>query len=182
MQAARYRRAVEGRALIGVLRSRYAFTLVEVLIVVSLMAIIAAIILPQATVSATDSKDTALRHNLKILREQITVFRLHHGGNNPGFGGADALQQLLGATNLAGNVAPVASATHPFGPYLLSAPENPFNGGRYFQNSSNPQGETPSDSLEQSGRKIGWFYNPANGDIAPNAVGRAGDGTPRIAL
>lgn len=54
-------------------RSRRAFTLVEILIVVVILGILAAIISPQFANTALESRETAVRSQLQVLRSQIEL-------------------------------------------------------------------------------------------------------------
>ena len=63
---------------------RSAFTLVEILIVVVIMAILAATIIPQFTDSATDAKKGTAVFNLSTLRGQIETYKSNHEGLKPG--------------------------------------------------------------------------------------------------
>jgi len=64
-------------------RRRNAFTLIEVLIVVIIMAVLAATIIPQFTTSTKDAKDSTLKFNMHTLRSQIELYKLHHLGKYP---------------------------------------------------------------------------------------------------
>ena len=55
------------------------FTLVELLIVIIIIAVLAAIAIPKFANSSTRSKESALRSNLKIARDAIDIFRTDTG-------------------------------------------------------------------------------------------------------
>lgn len=55
------------------------FTLVELLIVIIIIAVLAAIAIPKFANSSTRSKESALRSNLKILRDSIELFKADTG-------------------------------------------------------------------------------------------------------
>src|SRR5712672_128607 len=100
---------------------RSAFTLIEVLIVVVIMAILAAAIIPQFTDSTKDAKLGNARFNIQALRSQIELYRSHHNGVMPG----GALAELLATTDIAG--AQGSGPNFPYGPYLKQIPTNPYN-------------------------------------------------------
>ncbi len=58
---------------------RHAFTLIEILIVVIILGILAMLIVPQFTNITDQSKDTALRRQLQIVRGQIQLYRSEFG-------------------------------------------------------------------------------------------------------
>ncbi|MDH4388507.1 MAG: prepilin-type N-terminal cleavage/methylation domain-containing protein [Fimbriimonas sp.] len=62
------------------LRNRQnAFTLVELLIVIIIIAVLAAIAIPKFSNSTTRSKESALRSNLKLVRNAVDLFRADTG-------------------------------------------------------------------------------------------------------
>jgi general secretion pathway protein G len=162
---------------------RTGFTLVEVLLVVAIMAILAAVALPRMSGSSNDAKDATLMHNLAVLRKQIELFKAQHGGKAPGWQGTNVTLHLQGFTNASGAISFFASPNYPYGPYFLHGlPQNPFNSGTGFKASANPAGETPNHNLTASGLKVGWFYDKDTGRVAPNAEGSNANGVPRISF
>jgi prepilin-type N-terminal cleavage/methylation domain-containing protein len=59
---------------------RKGFTLVELLIVITLVAVLAAIAIPRFSSSGKRSKETALRASLKVLRQGVNRFFAETGG------------------------------------------------------------------------------------------------------
>lgn len=121
------------------------FTLVELLIVVIILAILAAIIVPQFTEATDDATQSAYATNIANIRSAIDLYRQQHGDYPgavtssgatcvtgvavPGAVGEPAfLAQLQNYTNAAGEA---CTGTDPnqfvFGPYLKDAiPVNPL--------------------------------------------------------
>ncbi|MDP7289278.1 MAG: prepilin-type N-terminal cleavage/methylation domain-containing protein, partial [Phycisphaerae bacterium] len=64
-------------------RSKKGFTLVEILIVVIILGILAAIVVPQFTEASSDAKLSNLVTNLQSIRAQLELYRLHHNGSYP---------------------------------------------------------------------------------------------------
>ena len=60
------------------------FTLVELLIVVIILAILAAIVIPQFSSATTDAQEAALDSNLNALRSAIDLYKVQHNGKYPG--------------------------------------------------------------------------------------------------
>ena len=96
--------------------SNKGFTLVEILIVVIILGILAAIVVPQFTEASSDAKLSNLTTNLQSIRAQLELYRLHHNGDYP----ADITTGLTTKTDSDG----VAGGT--YGPYLQQFPANPF--------------------------------------------------------
>jgi general secretion pathway protein G len=131
-------------------QTRKGFTLIEILIVVIILGILAAIVIPQFTNASKDAKQSALVTMVQSLRSQIALFKLQHNDRLPGVnplvdsgGPADAVQatfwaQLTQFTDLAG--APVAAkdATHVYGPYMQSIPTNPLNNSQTIASAAAP--------------------------------------------
>lgn len=143
-------------------KERQAFTLIEVLIVVVIMAILAAVIIPQFASSTTDAKRSALEFNMHTLRSQIELYRIQHG-NYPIIINED-LPQLYNATNLAGEIGTPGPA-YPYGPYLTNKlPVNPYNNSSKVVAVSTP-GVKPTGVVSGG---AGWQYDQSTGAIWPN--------------
>ena len=54
------------------------FTLIEILIVVIILGILAAIVIPQFTNASKDAKQASLVTMVQSLRSQIALFKLQH--------------------------------------------------------------------------------------------------------
>ncbi|HEX5104542.1 MAG TPA: type II secretion system protein [Pirellulaceae bacterium] len=131
-----------------------AFTLVEVLIVVVIMAILAATIIPQFTDSTNDAKVSTTKFNLHTLRSQIELYRAQHNGLVP----TGTLVELTKSTDIDGNQG--TGTSFPYGPYIREIPMNPF---------TNSQTVTvitadPAAAGDVTGSG-GWLYNDTTGGI-----------------
>lgn len=105
------------------------FTLVEILIVVVILGILAAIVIPQFSQASTDAKKSSLSSNLQTIRSQIALYKIQHTGD-----AAPTLLKFEAAmtqwTNAAGDVSAVVNAAYPYGPYLQTLPRNPVTGDK----------------------------------------------------
>src|SRR6266496_2043427 len=103
------------------------FTLVEILIVVIILGILAAIVIPQFTNASQDARESALLSQLQTLRSQIELYKLQHLDKLPNLVGASPAcwVPLTTKTDASGAA---SAATDAFGPYMQSAPSNPVNG------------------------------------------------------
>jgi len=105
---------------------------VEILIVVVILAILAAIVIPQFTSASTQAKESALVSDLQSIRSQIELYKIHHNDELPGdpansSGGVDFVTAMTSKTNQAGVVGTDAALGFKYGPYMQSIPVNPFN-------------------------------------------------------
>ena len=132
---------------------RSAFTLIEVLIVVVIMAILAATIIPQFTDSTKDAKASTVKFNLATLRSQIQLYRTQHNGLNP----SATLVELTKATDATG--AQGTGATFVYGPYLREIPFNPFSNSKTVTTTT----EDPITTVPAG--TGGWIYNATTGNI-----------------
>ena len=99
------------------------FTLVEILIVVIILGILAAIVIPQFTNASQDARESSLLSQLQTLRSQIELYKLQHHDALPDL--VTNWDPMTTATNSLGAAATLP--TDSFGPYMQSAPTNPIN-------------------------------------------------------
>ena len=95
-------------------RTRHAqgFTLVEILIVVVILGILAAIVIPQFTRASESAQASSLASQLQTVRSQIELYQVQHGGQYP---------------DLSSNWGDMTSETDDgYGPYFQQAPRNPL--------------------------------------------------------
>ncbi|MBI5441886.1 MAG: prepilin-type N-terminal cleavage/methylation domain-containing protein [Deltaproteobacteria bacterium] len=120
------------------------FTLVELLIVVVIVGILAAIVIPQFGSSTADAKTSTLQANLSEIRNAVEMYYHQHGAQYPGAvketdgttatgTAAEAVAafkaQLTQYTDKNGKVSVSKDSTYCYGPYLKASdlPKNPFN-------------------------------------------------------
>jgi general secretion pathway protein G len=121
-----------------------AFTLVEILIVVIILGILAAIVIPQFANASSDARTTNLKTSLTNVRNQIEVFKCQHNETAPALAGMWVLLTGQSDTSEGNSAAP--TGTH-WGPYLQAAPINPLNG----------QTGVSSAAVDVN---AGWYYQP----------------------
>ncbi len=120
------------------------FTLVEILIVVVILGILAAIVIPQFTNASESAKASSLISQLQTIRSQLELYQVQHKG-----GYADLStnwNQLTMFTDVDGNTNATKTAVFKFGPYLQQSPVNPF------ESSSTTAAATPA-------KGVGWMYS-----------------------
>jgi prepilin-type N-terminal cleavage/methylation domain-containing protein len=62
---------------------RSAFTLIEILIVVVILGILAAIVIPQFTDASQEASESSVKSTMQTVRSQIELYRVKHGGVLP---------------------------------------------------------------------------------------------------
>src|SRR5690554_4876155 len=101
------------------------FTLVEILIVVVILGILAAIVIPQFTSASESARASSLVSQLQTIRSQLEFYQIQHNGNYPVLtGDIDTAWQLMTGKTNATSTTVVDDGD--FGPYLQQAPSNPF--------------------------------------------------------
>jgi prepilin-type N-terminal cleavage/methylation domain-containing protein len=113
------------------------FSLVELIIVVAVLGILAAVVLPVFQDHVTEARSAAAKDVLRVLRSTILLYATEHNGAAPGYLNGDTSQtpfdayygwQVMWVTNEHGQwAAPPGAPGYPFGPYFRKLPENPFN-------------------------------------------------------
>ncbi len=106
------------------MRKNKGFTLVEILIVVVILGILAAIVIPQFSDASTQSKVSNMQSSLQTMRSQISLYKIQHNDTPPAL--ATFEDQMTLFTDIAGGTNATRDATHIYGPYLQTVPNNPF--------------------------------------------------------
>jgi len=141
---------------------RDGFTLVELLIVIIILGVLAAIVIPQFRSSADETKEAALLSDLQPLRAAIELFFIQHDSTYPG--------TINGNSSWGNFVVHMTTQTDEngdpgtrFGPYLRrNIPRNPLN--NLNTGIVGPIPQAPDDSS-------GWYYNPTSGELRTNSPG-----------
>jgi general secretion pathway protein G len=154
------------------------FSLMEILIVVVILGILAAIAVPKLSNASHVARESTLKDDLRFLRTQITVYHSQHHDVSPGYPGGDVTQtatetdlvaQLTQFTDDQGHVSASASAAYRWGPYLTQMPDNPLNSLHSIKILGAPDTFTADGST-------GWLYQPSSGLIMPNLTGSDSSG------
>ncbi len=146
---------------------RRAFSLVELMIVVAILGILAAIVVPQVSNHVQKAKESAAKEDLRVLRETIERYAAEHKDVAPGY----------------------PNNNHSFPPttkifsqqlipkYLQKMPTNPFNG------KDTPliiADATPFPAEATQTNLGGWLYKPATKTIKLNWPGTDSAGIPYL--
>jgi prepilin-type N-terminal cleavage/methylation domain-containing protein len=157
---------------------RTAFTLVEILIVVIILGILAAIVLPKFSNASQSARQNTLKDDLRFLRQQVILAKAQHRDVPPGYPGGDAansatagdfITQMTAMTDNKFNI--IGVGPNAFGPYLSQMPANPINGLDTIIIVANGSAiPAPDDST-------GWIYKPSTQEIVPNLSGNDSEST-----
>ena len=105
--------------------SNRGFTLVEILIVVIILGILAAIVIPQFTNASQDARKSSLSSQLQTLRSQIELYKMQHKDTFPTATGLAAA--AWDWTKLTGKTDDTGAAGGNLGPYMQAIPTNSLN-------------------------------------------------------
>jgi prepilin-type N-terminal cleavage/methylation domain-containing protein len=171
------RRAVQG------------FTLIELLIVVIIIAILAAIAIPQFSNTSGDAQESASIANLTTMRSAIELYRVQHNGAYPSkapVGTAPTGCTTAGATtdndattfadqltkysSASGHTCTTQVAGYIYGPYLRTIPTEPLT-------NKNDVTVVTADATNPPGAATtGWRFQNVSGALQINSSNKARDG------
>src|SRR4051812_42601088 len=100
------------------------FTLVEILIVVIILGILAAIVIPQFTNASQDARKSSLVSQLQTIRSQIELYKLQHRDAWPTTSGLVTAAWDWSKMTVKTNDDGTTTGTPLLGPYLQAAPHN----------------------------------------------------------
>jgi general secretion pathway protein G len=129
--------------------TRGGFTLVEILIVVVILGILAALVIPQFANASEDARRANMRNQLQTVRGTVGLYRVEHRDIPPKLISV-GWDVVTGKTTTDGVLDPAGER----GPYLPSAPVNPL---------------TRSSTIVAVGTGAaatnGWFYDESTGEV-----------------
>lgn len=164
------------------------FTLVELLIVAIILAILAAIVVPQFASTTTDAQEAALRANLSAIRGAVSLYRQQHG-EHPGLSASSGggctgtagsalaedpvamVEQLTRYTNANGqSCSRPDGGLYPFGPYLdeNDIPANPVTASTVIEIVGAAAPAAGDLGMVGTGAGLGWKYDVTSGKFVAN--------------
>ncbi len=138
--------------------TRKGFTLVEILIVVIILGILAAIVIPQFSNASQDARRSSLQSTVQTLRSQIELYKLQHG---------DAIPDVITAWDPLTKVSTYGGVN--FGPYMQSTPTNQMVDPTVESVVAAGSSATAPDG------KAGFYFEAASGKIWGAGKNTAGD-------
>lgn len=150
-------------------RRRAGFSMIELVIVVVIIGIIAAIAIPRMSRGAAAANDSACAQNLAIIRNALELYYAEHDNEYPD--PTTVVDQLTKYTKIDGtdaNDAKDAATGRIYGPYLRKIP--PLTVG------TTRKGDSGMATADGAG--VGWLYNPATDPqlVKPNVPAGTEDG------
>jgi len=144
------------------MHSNKGFTLVEILIVVIILGILAAIVIPQFTEASNDARESALKSDLQTIRSQVELYKIQHLDCLPGLQADGSIDDDDFVDDMTGQTDQDGTAGTAFGPYLQSFPTNPFVSGAAASTIVSGAGDPDADGAS------GWWLNTTTGKVSPN--------------
>lgn len=135
-------------------RMKKGFTLVEILIVVVILGILAAIVIPQFSSASEEASINRVAQDLQTVRSQIQLYKIQHFGRVPDadrFLGHMTGYTLKTTARTADDTTTTASTAGALGPYLQQIPSNPF--------------VVEAEAKNTAGGTGGWNYDPSDGSF-----------------
>ncbi|MBF0187403.1 MAG: prepilin-type N-terminal cleavage/methylation domain-containing protein [Magnetococcales bacterium] len=180
-------------------KGQQGFTLMEILIVVIILSVLAAIVMPQFGSSTEDAKLSSVKNNLTSMRAIVDMYHHQHNNRYPGAyketdgttaaaTAADAatafVAQLTQYTDANGKVSGTKDNTYRFGPYLkqFTLPENPFLTGTAATNIVVDLTENDITVAPTADGTTGWKFYLLTGRLTANDNVALSDGTKTTAF
>ncbi|MCR9277782.1 MAG: type II secretion system GspH family protein [Pseudomonadaceae bacterium] len=179
--------------------SQSGFTLVELLIVAIMLAILAAIVVPQFASTTTEGEEAALKSDLAAIRSAIDLYRQQHGaypaiaassggtctGGTAGTGAAESgaafTDQLTRYSNASGQTCTLpVGGNFNFGPYLKidALPTNPVSKSSALVIVATGGASSGDLAMSGDGAAGGWKYDPTSGKFIANDTNNDSRGVP----
>jgi prepilin-type N-terminal cleavage/methylation domain-containing protein len=175
--------------LIERVTSKAGFTLVELIIVIIILGILAALAIPQFTTSTQDAKESTLKADLAVMRNAINLYYHEHDQTYPGGLKEDGtavatvagdnpaafINQLTQYTDKTGKTSDTKiPATYPYGPYLTAIPDNPLPNTAAAATPSVVAVTADTGPLAADAAAQGWKVSKETGQIIANNATYAG--------
>ena len=135
------------------------FTLIEILIVVIILGILAAIVIPQFSNASSDARKASLQSTVQTLRSQVALYKLQHGDTLPnivGKGDATSWGPMINTSTYGSNTV---------GPYMQSIPTNGLISSAAPANSAVVDGNCDAGTGTVTGGAYVYDYTGGTGKV-----------------
>ena len=146
------------------LRRKSGFTLIEILIVVAILGIMAAIVIPLYEDNRQRAMESAAKENLRVLRNAVELYAARNGGIAPGYPANNINSPLVTENNF--YLAMLSQG------YIYAKAENPLNGLTTIKMIKNAE-QFP---IAATGG-YGWVYKPQTKTLKLDWPGEDSQGT-----
>ena len=164
-----------------------AFTLIEIMIVVVILGILAAIVVPHFSNATFLARDATLKDDLRFLRQEVQVYKAQHRDVPPGHPSGDRnapvtedafVDQMTQFSNELGETSSTNAAGHLLGPYLSRVPFDPLSDQAtvYIVSDGSAMPDANSLPLMNGASPFGWIYKPQTQEWMANLSGSDLDG------
>jgi general secretion pathway protein G len=156
------------------------FTLIEIMIVVVILGILAAIVVPQMSGATEAARENTLKDITRYLRSAIVTYRAQHLDVPPGYPGGSTsaspteaafVAQMTQYTDEQGNTNATFTSHYKYGPYLSKMPSNPLS------NLATVMVLGTGVAIPAADNSTGWYYKPDSQEVQPNSTGNDTAGT-----
>ena len=139
-------------------RRNGAFTLVEILLVVVILGVLAAIVIPRFSEATSEAHLNTLRANLQTFRSQIELYKVQHYDLLPG-------QTVIGGDVAEADFVDALTNDDEYGSYVSKIPENLFISDAADRVAVTCVNDAAADAAPAGNEGTGWWFNAANGDF-----------------
>ena len=135
-----------------------AFTLVEILLVVVILGVLAAIVIPQFSSATSEAHLNTLMGNLQTFRSQIQLYKVQHYDLLPG-------QTVIGGAVAEADFVDALTNDATYGSYVNKIPENLFISDAADRIAITCVNNPAAAAAPAGNEGTGWWFNAANGDF-----------------
>ena len=139
------------------MKAKSGFTLVEILIVVVILGILAAIVSPQFTEASTEAKTSSLCTDLQTVRSQIELYKIQHNDVKPNMAVDENGDNALTLVTLINGTVTTSGTADSYGPYMQKIPTNQFNDKSTI--------EIEAGDTGLGGGNAGWHFDTNTGSF-----------------
>jgi general secretion pathway protein G len=132
---------------------RHGFSLVELILVITILGILAALVAPGFSNASDEARATNALSQLTSGRKQLEVWKLDHGDRYPTLVQMQSGPNDWGVFTSRTSSDGVIDAAGPFGPYFPTPPVNPWTNSSLVVAANSPL------------ITAGWTYNESTGEL-----------------